>query len=93
MIDIKAECKSFLDVDPMEEPYCRVEYILLDPSCSGSGIVSRMDILVDSAASFKENSKCQDKKMESDERLCSLADFQLKAIEHAMKCNSTVPCY
>lgn len=39
---------SFLDVDPQSPEYSQVEYILLDPSCSGSGIVNRMDYLIDS---------------------------------------------
>jgi putative methyltransferase len=28
-------------------PPAKVEYLLLDPSCSGSGIISRLDHLVD----------------------------------------------
>lgn len=39
---------SFLDVDPLNPEFSKVEYILLDPSCSGSGIVNRMDYLIDS---------------------------------------------
>ncbi|KAI8868730.1 S-adenosyl-L-methionine-dependent methyltransferase [Ramicandelaber brevisporus] len=38
---------SFLDADPNSAEFANVEYILLDPSCSGSGIVSRLDSLVD----------------------------------------------
>ena len=34
-------------VDPFDEKYSKVEYILVDPSCSGSGITTRMDRLVD----------------------------------------------
>jgi 16S rRNA C967 or C1407 C5-methylase (RsmB/RsmF family) len=34
---------SFLDINVNEEPFKNVEYILLDPSCSGSGIVNRLD--------------------------------------------------
>ena len=34
---------DFLKVDPRSEEYARVKYILLDPSCSGSGIVGRDD--------------------------------------------------
>lgn len=32
-----AECKDFLSVDPLDKKYEDVEYILVDPSCSGSG--------------------------------------------------------
>ncbi|KAJ7347653.1 Putative 28S rRNA (cytosine-C(5))-methyltransferase [Desmophyllum pertusum] len=34
---------SFLEVDPLDVKYSNVQYIVVDPSCSGSGIVSRMD--------------------------------------------------
>lgn len=34
---------DFLAVDPGAEEYCNVSAILLDPSCSGSGIVGRED--------------------------------------------------
>ena len=33
--------QDFLQVDPEKEPWCRVQSVLLDPSCSGSGIVGR----------------------------------------------------
>jgi len=46
--DLRALNMSFLDVDPKSTDFSRVEYILLDPSCSGSGIVNRMDYLIDS---------------------------------------------
>ena len=38
---------SIFQIRHDDEFYSKVEYILLDPSCSGSGIVSRMDDLVD----------------------------------------------
>ncbi|XP_030369408.1 probable 28S rRNA (cytosine-C(5))-methyltransferase [Scaptodrosophila lebanonensis] len=46
-----------------------VEYILVDPSCSGSGMQSRMD--------FGENKK-------DDKRLNKLAGLQIKILSHAM---------
>lgn len=46
-IDINPIHGSFLETDPNDEKYSRVEYLLLDPSCSGSGIISRLDHLVD----------------------------------------------
>ena len=45
---IQPICSDFLNVDPLDQKYSNVEYILLDPSCSGSGIVSRMDHLLTS---------------------------------------------
>jgi putative methyltransferase len=64
---------SFLDLAPGDYP--DVEYILLDPSCSGSGIVGRLDHLVEDADDAEENAV--------DERLESLAAFQRQALLHA----------
>ena len=40
MISIKAG-QDFLRCDPMKKPWCDIGALLLDPSCSGSGIVGR----------------------------------------------------
>jgi len=37
---VSATCKDFLHVDPLDPKYTNVEYILVDPSCSGSGQMS-----------------------------------------------------
>lgn len=47
MLDIEAIHGSFLETNPLDPMFSKVEYLLLDPSCSGSGIVSRLDHLVD----------------------------------------------
>ena len=62
--------KNFLDIFPEEYP--SVEGLLLDPSCSGSGIVDRIEHT--------------QKKSEEDEakRLKSLHDFQVSMILHGM---------
>ncbi|KAL9959862.1 hypothetical protein ACROYT_G033226 [Oculina patagonica] len=65
---------SFLEVDPLDEKYSKVQYIVVDPSCSGSGIVSRMDNLIDNA-----EDECKKK-----QRLESLAKFQLSVLNHAL---------
>lgn len=77
--------KSFLDIDPMVEPYCNVQYILLDPSCSGSGIINRFDYLLSSsseAGSFNDLVSTQEDEMS---RVKSLAEFQRTMILHAFK--------
>ncbi|KAJ7220068.1 S-adenosyl-L-methionine-dependent methyltransferase [Mycena pura] len=78
----RAGCKNvepintdFLNVDPLDPKYANVTHILLDPSCSGSGIVNRLDYLIET----EDNS---DEAQEG--RLNKLASFQLM-IKHAMK--------
>ncbi len=41
MVDVKTIHGNFLLASPKE--YSKVEYVLVDPSCSGSGIVNRME--------------------------------------------------
>ena len=41
---IKVQCRDFLKVDPNDPLYAGVEYILVDPSCSGSGNVDNGDV-------------------------------------------------
>ncbi|KAJ3543598.1 hypothetical protein NMY22_g3092 [Coprinellus aureogranulatus] len=81
----KAQCtnvvpthKDFLTVDPNDEDYGEVTHILLDPSCSGSGIVNRLDFLLESGSREGDDDITGD-------RLAKLAAFQLKMIKHAMK--------
>ncbi|KAJ1953136.1 hypothetical protein EC988_003164, partial [Linderina pennispora] len=81
---ITPECMSFLDVDPWDRQYAGVEYALLDPSCSGSGIVNRLDALVDSYIDVVR-SDGRTKKDNEGARLSSLADFQVAIVLHAMK--------
>uniref|UniRef100_A0A8C3EYY8 28S rRNA (cytosine-C(5))-methyltransferase n=1 Tax=Corvus moneduloides TaxID=1196302 RepID=A0A8C3EYY8_CORMO len=61
--------QDFLTVDPRDSKYSRVTHILLDPSCSGSGMVTRG--LGQEAAP-------------SAERLQALAGFQRRALNHAL---------
>uniref|UniRef100_A0A671RYY3 Probable 28S rRNA (cytosine-C(5))-methyltransferase n=1 Tax=Sinocyclocheilus anshuiensis TaxID=1608454 RepID=A0A671RYY3_9TELE len=62
--------QDFLKVDPQSSEYKEVEYVLLDPSCSGSGMVCLRD----------EVSEPQD-----DRRLQALATFQLRCLNHALQ--------
>ncbi|KAG2459255.1 NSUN5 methyltransferase, partial [Polypterus senegalus] len=64
---------DFLKVNPEDPKYSQVEYILLDPSCSGSGIVGRLNELTDTPASSSE------------ERLQALARFQQLCLAHALR--------
>lgn len=89
----KAGCKnieaiygSFLDIDPMDQKYSSVGYILLDPSCSGSGIINRLDHLIDAPSETQEQSDFSHKFKE--QRLENLSEFQEKMILHAFKFRS-----
>ncbi|XP_047467297.1 probable 28S rRNA (cytosine-C(5))-methyltransferase [Mugil cephalus] len=64
--------QDFLTVDPDSQQYKDVEYILLDPSCSGSGMVC----LRDDASADPEKERA---------RLASLASFQLRCLNHGLR--------
>ena len=80
--------QSFLQVDPRDKLYADVEYILLDPSCSGSGIVNRFDALVDQQPEHQVDA--EQSQTEQAARLDNLAEFQECAIAHAMTCTPTI---
>ncbi|NWU73319.1 NSUN5 methyltransferase, partial [Pterocles burchelli] len=61
--------QDFLTVDPADPKYSKVTYILLDPSCSGSGMVNRVP---------------REEAAPSAERLQALASFQRKVLSHAL---------
>uniref|UniRef100_H2LEG1 NOP2/Sun RNA methyltransferase 5 n=1 Tax=Oryzias latipes TaxID=8090 RepID=H2LEG1_ORYLA len=60
--------QDFLKVNPDSPQYKDVEYVLLDPSCSGSGMVC-----------------LQDRSSADQTRLASLAAFQLRCLNHAVR--------
>ncbi|NXJ09007.1 NSUN5 methyltransferase, partial [Odontophorus gujanensis] len=62
--------QDFLTVDPHDPKYSKVKYILLDPSCSGSGMVARLPL---------------EEAAPSTERLQALAGFQRKVLSHALR--------
>ncbi|KAG2058485.1 williams-Beuren syndrome critical region protein 20 copy A [Suillus hirtellus] len=81
MMLAKAACRNveainvdFLTVDPSHPKYSLTTHVLLDPSCSGSGIVNRLDYLLEDETEMVE-----------EDRLNKLAAFQLMMIKHAMK--------
>ncbi|XP_022101884.1 probable 28S rRNA (cytosine-C(5))-methyltransferase isoform X2 [Acanthaster planci] len=70
--NLEIAIQDFLKVNPREERFSNVRYILVDPSCSGSGIVSRLDHLTNDGQS------------NSTERLEALAAVQVKLLSHAL---------
>lgn len=68
----RTKVQDFLKVKHDDPQYREVTNILLDPSCSGSGIVNRLNSLTD------------DDKSKSESRLLSLANFQSQVLNHAL---------
>ncbi|KAJ3204373.1 hypothetical protein HDU82_005878 [Entophlyctis luteolus] len=87
--NIKPSHTSFLDVDPKDEIYANVTHILLDPSCSGSGITRRLDHLLvqveqtieDEVGGTEGFFSTQDE----ESRVKALSDFQVEVILHSFK--------
>ena len=65
---------DFLTVDPNDPKYSLVQYILCDPSCSGSGMPMSL-----------ERSLSSTSETESNDRLQQLSRFQIKILKHAAK--------
>jgi putative methyltransferase len=68
---VRLKCNDFLSIDPDE--YYKVEYILLDPSCSGSGMVNRL-----------KYGDTQTEQHKDEKRLWNLEALQRKMLLHAM---------
>ena len=78
--EIKVEVEpihgDFLRADPSDPKFANVRAIMLDPSCSGSGIVNSPDRWMEESGS--------DGNKKDDKRIQSLSNFQLVALKHAM---------
>ncbi|KAI8925045.1 S-adenosyl-L-methionine-dependent methyltransferase [Entophlyctis helioformis] len=78
--NIRAVFGSFLDASPTDPKYAKVEYILLDPSCSGSALSAAWTTF----SKVNPNAEVDDQDA-SEDRVKALADFQKEAILHAFK--------
>ncbi|WBW73476.1 rRNA (cytosine-5-)-methyltransferase Rcm1 [Schizosaccharomyces osmophilus] len=67
---------DFTRSDPMDSKFANVTHILLDPSCSGSGIVSRQDFLLEES---------EQDVVEDVSRLENLCSFQSTILKHALQ--------
>lgn len=80
---------DFLSLDPSSDAHARIRYMLLDPSCSGSGIVNRLDYLTshdDEQDNLEQVVPDVDRPGQAlASRLASLASLQQRMIKHAMK--------
>lgn len=77
---------DFLALDPAHDDWSEVRILLLDPSCSGSGILGRWDQLTsspnDGADDVPDSEQDLPKQLD---RLAQLSALQVKMIEQAMK--------
>lgn len=97
---IETRLQDFLEVDPLDRRFAGVTAILLDPSCSGSGIVSTPDRANDAEVGaegfvgdqggYEEGGKGE--VGSDDSRVEKLAAFQLRGLLKAMSF-SQVRCY
>lgn len=71
-VEICPTHQDFLQAEPSDKIFRNVRSILLDPSCSGSGIVNQPDRVADLDGNDNEK------------RIESLSNFQLVALKHAM---------
>lgn len=86
--NVNPKSKDFLSLDPEDEECAKIRYMLLDPSCSGSGIVNRLDYLTsqdDEQDNLEQVIPGDQHTKAFDARLASLASLQQRMIQHAMK--------
>ncbi|BFZ57712.1 hypothetical protein PYCC9005_004765 [Savitreella phatthalungensis] len=79
---------DFTTSSPLTDPHLApTTHILLDPSCSGSGIVNRLDYLTSSGEDDSGSDLAKEDGGEAGEqdRLAALATFQRGILQHAMK--------
>lgn len=78
--------EDFLEMDPANHDR-PIHYMLLDPSCSGSGIVNRLDYLTSTDTeqdNIEDILPRDDQSSVPSSRLSALAALQTKMIRHAM---------
>lgn len=100
---VKARCEDFLSLDPKSPEFAGVRAVLLDPSCSGSGTAgTRGDYLLAAARGEVVGGGDGDgggggdgdeerlKHPNADDRVAKLAQFQARALAHALTFPSAV---
>jgi putative methyltransferase len=76
---------DFLKADPSDPKFNNVRSIMLDPSCSGSGIVNSPDRWMDDNTTTTNDDDDNNNNNNKDvKRIQSLSNFQLVALKHAM---------
>ena len=77
---------DFLKADPTDPKFINVRAIMLDPSCSGSGIINSPDRWMDDNTNGNDDDDDDDNNGNNKDakRIQSLSNFQLVALKHAM---------
>ena len=73
---VESVCQDFLSIDVTSTKYQNVTSILLDPSCSGSGMSNRLDHVLDFVTEEDEEITVD----YCDDRITQLAEFQFQAL-------------
>lgn len=81
--NVEALQQDFLAADPAD--FAHVTHLLLDPSCSGSGIVNRLDYLTQADNEQDNLEDVVPGEVRVAERLSALAALQTRMIVHAME--------
>ncbi len=83
--NVVPERRDFLTTNPTD--FGEVTHMLLDPSCSGSGIVNRLDFLKedDDVDELEDTVAAETGETKLQRRLRQLGEFQLLMIRHAFK--------
>ena len=81
--------QDFLSLNPDDPTYQHVKYVLMDPSCSGSGLrsIERLGENRNTVNATTKNGSSSRRSMsdvESDPRLLKLQSFQISVLLHAM---------
>lgn len=74
---VKVNNCDFLTIDVLDAKYRNVTAVLLDPSCSGSGVVRSLERAVENSGSIEDSDTRTD-------RLAKLQAFQISVIQKAM---------
>jgi 25S rRNA (cytosine2278-C5)-methyltransferase len=75
--NVIASCENFLEIDPSLEQYSLVTSVLVDPSCSGSGVVRSLERVIERPRLTSDG--------EQTERLLKLSKFQISVISKAFQ--------
>ncbi|VDD94424.1 unnamed protein product [Enterobius vermicularis] len=71
--NVSLQCGDCLRLNTDDELHSKIEYALVDPPCSGSGIVKRLDSVVNSRGDISQS------------RLRSLSNLQAMILKHTLK--------